>query len=438
MLTTPTPEKPIGGRLIRVTWSVADQALSSLMGLGLSVVVAHVVSPTAFGAFAVALAVYYVGLGCSRALTSDVFLVRFSHGQESRVRDARAQATGTALITGITLGLFTGGASLLVAGEIGRTLIAISIVFPFLFLQDFMRYAFFAARLGRLAFGVDVLWVCSAGALVASTLTLGVHDAAVFTTEWGIGAGVAALVALKVANVVPRPDRTVAWLRSQQDLATRFLAEVTLMAGVGSLALILVGSIAGLQAAGSLRGATVLLGPLTVLLMASTMIGVPEGVSARGHSASALRVLAFQISALLTITAVLWTTAMTLLPSPLGERILGDSWAGAHEVVLPMGVAACAVGAMSGAFIGLRALAAARQSLRVRMITAPLILGATLVGTFVHGALGAATGMAIANCVLVIVAWRSFGTTLNLRPRGEVVASPPCRSADLTDSGLSA
>ena len=81
---------------MRATWGVADQALSSLMGLGLSIVVAHVVSPTEFGAFALALAVYYMALGASRALASDPFVVRFSGGDETGLRAARADGAGTA------------------------------------------------------------------------------------------------------------------------------------------------------------------------------------------------------------------------------------------------------------------------------------------------------------------------------------------------------
>ena len=409
------PERKTRRRAIRATWGVTDQALSSLMGLGLSIVVAHVVSPTEFGAFAMALAAYYMALGASRALASDIFVVRFSSGEETLVHAARAQAAGTALTTGIVLGIATCLVSQFAPSDLRRSLLAIGVVFPFLLLQDFMRFAFFAAQRGHLAAAVDAVWICSAAVLVALTLALGVREAAVFIAEWGLAAGVAALVALRVANVRPRPLGTLSWLRSHRDLAPRFLMEITLMTGVGSVALVLVGSIADLEAAGSLRGATVLLGPLTLLLTASTMFGVPEAVVARRHSDAALRGFALHLSALLAITATLWTTALTLLPSTLGRKILSDSWDGAHEVVLPIGIAACAVAATSGAFIALRALAAARESLRARLFMAPLIVGGVLVGAVTGGALGAAIGMAIANGVGVLVAWWMLHRVLTRR-----------------------
>jgi hypothetical protein len=103
-----------------------------------------------------------------------------------------------------------------------------------------------------------------------------------------------------------------------------------------------------------------------------------------------------------------------------------------------MGIAACAAGAMSGAFIGLRALAAARQSLRVRLVTAPVILTAALLGAFFYGAVGAAIGMAIANWAAAVLTWRSFAKTVARRTSSaEVNLTLTQNGIDLTPSRVS-
>jgi O-antigen/teichoic acid export membrane protein len=428
-------------RIRRAAWSVGDQAVSSLMGLGLSVAVAHAVSAHAFGAFALALATYYLALGWSRALASDVFVVRFtdrdSNGPAS-IHAARSSAAGTTVALGLVLCLLLCAASALLNRELRSVFVALGIALPALLLQDFMRYSFFAESRGYLAFTADVVWASLSVLAVGASLAVGLDNPALFIIEWGACAGAAATLGLVLARVVPRPRETIRWLRCHRDLAFRFFAEITIMNATSSLSIVLVGAIAGLQAAGAIRAAIVLMGPLSVILMASVLFGVAEGVTASRRSLRALRTLALQISGAFATVAVLWTALVTLLPGHVGRQILGDSWGGARQVLIAVGVYMIALGAMSGAFIGMRSLAAARHSLHARMLIAPLVLLGAAVGAAEGGAAGAAIGLAIANWVAVGIAWRSLGAAMRARrPAGERGINREVGAPDLPRPGLS-
>jgi len=80
---------------------VVAQSLSSLTNFVAAVLVARALSPAEFGAFSVAFAAYLVPLGISRALGSEVLVVRFAaQSQEDRRRGVQASA-GSALLVAL-------------------------------------------------------------------------------------------------------------------------------------------------------------------------------------------------------------------------------------------------------------------------------------------------------------------------------------------------
>jgi hypothetical protein len=85
---------------------------------------------------------------------------------------------------------------------------------------------------------------------------------------------------------------------------------------------------------------------------------------------------------------------MYALPPSLGRALLSHSWAAGHSVLIPLTIAAAASGILTGATVGLRALAAAKRSMRVRLITAAITIAASTVGAITAGATGAAAGLA--------------------------------------------
>jgi hypothetical protein len=397
------------------------------MSLAVGVVAARALSAHAFGGFALALAAYWICLGTSRALNSEPFVVRFS-GLSPGDRAVSRDAAGAAVVVGVTLGLVLVGAGLEAPGSFGEALIAMGIALPILLLQDCFRFIAFANRRGKIAFLGETAWAL--GLLIALILLsmLGIHQVSAYALAWGGTAALGALVTGIGLGVLPRPRNAPAWWRSQRDLASRYLGEFTALNGASQFSAYLIGWIAGLVAAGSLRGAWVLMGPMTTLFLGISLFAMPEGVVLAQRSDRSVVRFGRLLSAALSLTALTWAGALMLLPDSVGRALLGSSWNGAREVLPGVGLAMVANGLSTGPFIGLRAFVAARRSLRVRVMVAPLTLIGAGLGAVVAGARGGALGMAAAGWIAFLYWQIQFAAELRERKKGSVVIAADVES----------
>jgi hypothetical protein len=94
-----------------------------------------------------------------------------------------------------------------------------------------------------------------------------------------------------------------------------------------------------------------------------------------------------------------------MLPSQFWISAVGPVWHTARPLILPLALGLAALGVMMGAVISLRALAAARRSLRARLLVSPVILVAGMSGAALSGASGAAWGLVLGNTFAAIVFW---------------------------------
>src|SRR5215204_7601982 len=88
----------------RLSWGIADQALSSLTNFGIGICVARLLGTREFGAFSLAFVTFYVALNASRGLATDPLLVRYSGVEPIAWRRAVRSATGMATVVGFLLG----------------------------------------------------------------------------------------------------------------------------------------------------------------------------------------------------------------------------------------------------------------------------------------------------------------------------------------------
>jgi hypothetical protein len=120
------------------------------------------------------------------------------------------------------------------------------------------------------------------------------------------------------------------------------------------------------------------------------------------------------VSTGLTLIALIWGTVLLVaLPRGLGHLMLGNLWRPAYPLVLPATLTVMSSCASTGALLGLHALAAARRSLRVVLLTSLLIVVGALVGAVTGGALGTMVYAAAASCVGTLVFWWQFRQALN-------------------------
>ena len=389
----------------RLGWGMADQAMSSLTNFGVSVYVARTLGTVEFGAFSLAFATYLIVLAASRGLATDALAVRYSGVEPERWRRAVASASGTAATVGLIAGAGCVIAGLGLGGSTGAALLGLGLTLPGLLLQDSWRFAFFSAGKGRLAFVNDLTWAVVLVPAMAVMVASGHSSVGWFMLAWGGSACLAAVVGAFQARLVPRPTESVQWLRQHRDLAIRYLGESLSLSSASQIRLYGLAAIAGLAAAGSLRAAELLLGPLNTAIMGIAMMAVPEAAVLLRRSVRRLRPFCLLLSCLGAGGALAWGMVLLLLPDSVGQQILHSAWYAASALLVPVTLAVAGFGFSVGAWAGLRALGAASRSLRAQVIGSVVYLTGAFGGTAIGGAAGAAWGSAAGTLIGAGVWW---------------------------------
>ncbi|WP_410577404.1 hypothetical protein [Amycolatopsis sp. lyj-108] len=379
----------------RLSWGLGDQAVSSITNFVVGLFVARSLGTFAFGMFSLAWVSYGVVLNLSRGLTTDPLMVRFSGVPTEIWRTATARATGTALSAGVVAGAISVVAGLVVGGPIGGAFVALGIVIPTLLLQDAWRFTFFAAGHGKKAFVNDVVW--GIALIPALFIAHQWFDTVVaFVLAWGLSGAVAAGYGCLQSGVRPDPRGTLEWLKRHRDLGARYVVENVSNAGSTQLRMYGLGAIAGLASVGAVRGAELLLGPFFALLMGLSLVTVAESARVLQRAPHRLRRFCAVLGAGQAVAALIWGLALLLVPGDAGRFVLGDVWDPASELILPVTIGIAAAGFNTGAAAGLRALGAAKRSLRAQLINSAGYVGLGLIGAFLAGASGSAWGVALA------------------------------------------
>ena len=256
---------------------VIDQGLSALTNLLLSVMVARSTTASAFGAFAVAFLVYGLVIGFSRALVGQPLQISFASATPEEFCKAAGHSLGAAVVVGSIAALITAVISLAVGGQAGTALIALSLWFPALVLQDTCRMAFFAAGTPRRAAAIDSAWAVVVLGGFSAAMAVGLADGAVIPlTLWGLGATVAAVYGIVLLRVGTTVRGCVQWMRDRQHLSRYLSAEYLLTMGIAQAGILMVGFVATQAGVGAIRASQVLLGP-TLVVGTATMVFTATG-----------------------------------------------------------------------------------------------------------------------------------------------------------------
>jgi O-antigen/teichoic acid export membrane protein len=424
-------EQVLRGKIASVTgrlgWGVADQALSSLTNFAIGILIVRSFGSTAFGTYSLAFATYLVTLNVSRGLATDPLVIRYSGTKGPVWRNGLAAGAGMALIVGLVSGIACLLAGLAFEGLMRAAFLALGLTMPGLILQDTYRLSFFALARGGLAFLNDLLWVVVQ--FLGLALLIGTHQLSVFglVLVWGGAATVASVAGGLQTGVAPKPARIGDWLREHRELASRYLGENLTVGSANALWSYGVGAIAGVSALGLLQAARLLIAPLNVLYQGVSIVAVPEAIRVLRLSAQRLLTAGMLIAGGLGAAALAWGVTMLLLPTRLGIQLLGPSWISAHRLLVPMTLLTVNLALTVGALVVLRALGAARRSLRARLLGSALILGGVFVGAAVAEAPGAAWGHVIGSSIAVIIWWRQLAKAMQeyQTPSLESAANPP-------------
>ncbi|MFD4480018.1 hypothetical protein ACFWPU_28445 [Streptomyces sp. NPDC058471] len=416
---TTTPAGPARRAIVgRLSWGLADQAASSLSNFVVGVYVARSLGLTAFGVFSLAWVTYGVVLSVSRGLATDPLVVRFSGVPDDSWRGAVARSSGTALGVGTAIGAACLVVGLALGGSVGTAFACLGIMLPGLLLQDAWRYAFFAAGAGRKAFVNDVVW----GVALVPAMVVAAHVGSVsaFVLAWGASAAVAAVYGCFQSGIRPRPTGGREWLREHRDLSYRYLVENVGVSGASQLRAYGLGAIVGVSAVGVVRGAELLLGPFMALLMGLSLVTVAEAARVLRQAPHRLGVFCLLLGGIQAVAALLWGAALLLMPDRLGELVLGDVWGSASELIVPVTLGVAGAGLGTGAAAGLRALAAARRSLRSQLFASACYVAGGLGGAVLAGTVGSAWGVATATVCGSAVWWLQLRSALRERHHNSI------------------
>ncbi|MET9497922.1 hypothetical protein [Streptomyces sp. NPDC006552] len=413
------PTRPAGSArralVGRLSWGLADQAASSMSNFVVGVYVARSLGVTAFGVFSLAWVTYGVVLNVSRGLATDPLVVRFSGVAPADWRAAAARASGTALGVGLVLGALALATGLAVGGRVGPAFACLGVVLPGLLLQDAWRFAFFAAGTGRKAFVNDVVWAVALVPAMVVAARAGTVGA--FVLAWGGSAAVAAAYGCFQSALVPRLAGARAWLRDHRDLGSRYLAENVTNSGAAQLRAYGLGVLVGVGAVGVVRGAELLLGPFMAVLMGLSLVTVAEAARVLRRAPHQLGRFCLLLGGGQAAAALLWGAALLLVPDRAGTFVLGGVWDHASQLIVPVTLGVAGAGLGTGAAAGLRALGAARRSLRSQLIASACYVTGGLGGAAAAGTVGSAWGVACATACGSAVWWWQLRSALRAHHR---------------------
>lgn len=385
-------------------WTAISQALSALSNLLLAIVLAKLLDKSSFGSFSIAFITYGIVIAVARAAAGQVLQIRHSGDSAADFRRPLAGA--------LTVGCAVAAAGIvasLVGGVIGPdnlwlAMSALAISLPGLVIQDTCRMAYFARGEAKGAALLDALW--SLVLVVAIALLIVSDQATLFklTLAWGLSGSVAGIVGMVRLRGTLNVAEAVAWFRDKASLIGYLLGEYVIGLGAAQLSILAVGVATSEVEVGSLRGAQVILGPLNVLGTAVFMFGIPELARRPYLTAHRRAQLAMMASGLLGVVTLVYVFVTMLLPDHVGTALFGETWAGAREVLLVMGIASLFSTLAAGPAVVLYGLGRANVTFWLHAVKAPLLLTSMLILSRSSGAEGAA--LALAGCeAIVLPAW---------------------------------
>lgn len=398
----------------RVIVATLDQALSSLTNALLSIAVARAASPELYARFAIALTALLALLTVARQSVGAylVSLSRASH-PEPQVRSALVLQSALAAAASLgPLGL------MLSARQPVETavLLALALVGPLAIMQDAMRYLVTSRGEAHLAALSDLVWlVCFSLCWTVARRTH--HPVPWIIASWGVGAVAGYAVLVARVRVVPRLAGVTSWWRSSRTALLPLLGDGTISAltPIGMVAVIAVGL--PLAQSGAYLGATLIFGPVNVLIALSSFVlsAELERVEARRRAGAILVGISFAV----VLVVGIFGLVVVSLPPGWGAALLGRTWPLAEPVLVFRAFECLALGLLSVLYVYWRwerryaAQLWSRLGLAVALVLA-VGLGCVYTGT----ARGVAASSAIAaGAVLLLSAALIHRGTARCRPR---------------------
>jgi O-antigen/teichoic acid export membrane protein len=392
---------------LRSAWVLVDQSVSSLTNFMVAALVAREVSGSSFGAFSIAMLLYMIVVSVVRALVSQPLAIRVSARPDQM--DEVAAAAGAAVLCGMVAGVAIACAAAAIGGLVGPPLVMMGVFLPALMLQDTWRFALFTMGQPARAAVNDLTWAATQTVLVVLVLTVVGGSLVLLTGAWAGGAVVAAALGVRQTNVVPAVGQSLSYLHRHIAIGWRFAGEAVLGNGTVQVTMLVMGTVVGAAGVGAIRAGSILFGPFTVAVLGLMTGGLAEGSRLLARSPRRFMPALSAISGLLLAVTLAWGVVLLTVPDAWGRAVLGDTWPGARDLLVPFTAATAGCAVASGPWLGLRVVAAASAILRLGAVSGCVTFVAGVAGAVLWDAPGGAWGLALGWWTTALGAWWLLG-----------------------------
>jgi O-antigen/teichoic acid export membrane protein len=411
------------GFMGRAAWSFAGQAISSGSNFLLSVMVLAVASARDFATFSICVTTYALVLQTARASVAVPATLLQTGGPEGDDGQERAALGVTVGMAALVAAVMLAASPL--AGNRRGQLIVLAAFLPLLLLQDALRYVCYARGRPSVAAWGDGLWLIVQ--LVGSVVLLasGSRSATALLAIWAAAGAVSGVLLARRVGLGPSLPAALAWLGQHRALWQRLLAEFLVAQSSQFVVYYGLAIVAGAEELGRVKGAQTLLGPVIVLILGGSALGVPESVRAAADR-DRLRGVASRLSLFLVGAALICGALAFALVPLFGPWLFPNAWETARPLIPALSVFAAGIGATTGATSALRALGENPWLLRVRTWTGLVVGVLGLAASAWIGAEGALVALTAVEWSVTILAWRRL---LALLPRRQSGPPPPTDQA---------
>jgi hypothetical protein len=377
-------------------------------------------SPTNFGAFAAAFALYYFLTCLIRSSVGEVLVYTRQEATTAGAERVRAAATAGAMLS------FCFVIPLLVAGlvlsawPVGANLLVVAATLPGIALQDAVRFEAFSVRRASRAVGLAApVVVCQIGALLTISHA---GNGLSWIALLGVLAPPSAqgiLLALSRRLIVLSLGR--AWFANHARLIRPLMAEFMISSGISMLMIPAAAPIIGFAGVGYVRAAQILLGPINVITGAMPAVVGPALAGTAEREVKRRRHIVLGAVSSLAAIMLFWCLVLVFLPPSILNGVL-NGLASEAAPLLPGLTGSMAAGlCMFGASSYLRASGRPRAAVIARAFMGTLTLSGALIGGATGGAVGLATvGGASSLCGgLVVLIWSLNQRSSLSETRGE-------------------
>lgn len=376
-----------------------DQTFSSATNFGLSVIAGRLLGPSGLGLVFMAFTLYVVALGLQRRLLTEPLLAGTAGASPETLRATTMLTLTVSILFALSATIGALVAGLILPGFVGRASLLIAPWFIPTLLQDVVRNVMFRDKRPMAATVNDAVWFVVMASTVVLAWNLETPEATMLC--WGLGALAATSVGMIQLHARPRgPRASLRWWRADALPFGKWNAGAGVVSQIGSNAVVFVLSgIVGVAALGGLRGAESVFAPLTIVIPAISLPGLPLVARTLGEDPRR----AVQVSIRLSLVALTATSLYAIAMVSGGWRLLpllfGESFARFRYLIWPIAVAQLFTSAGVGLLLLMKAERRGKELMINGAIGAIVSLVLVAAAAWRYGLIGAAWGTAFGAMV---------------------------------------